>query len=99
MIQVLWLGRPHCYATWEPASSLPQHLIAEFTTGVEAEPQVDNVEIYGHISSTVTVAQKSSDSQKTKRKRQERPCHDELEGYIIVQALSSVVPFHIHVTV
>ena len=89
MFQVLWLGRPQCYATWEPASSLPHRLVDEFTAGLEAELQVDNVPMYGHISSTVTVAQQSSDSQKSKRQRQERPCHDELEGYINIQALSS----------
>ena len=56
--------------------------MGEFTVGVEEELRVDNVPRYGHISSTVIVAQQSSDSQKSKTQTQEHPCHDELDGYI-----------------
>ena len=56
----MWLGQPECYATWEPAESLPQCLVQQFEAGVVPETEVESVLLYGHVSNTVTVTQKGS---------------------------------------
>jgi len=36
-MQVLWLGKPDFAVTWEPESSLPTAVIAEFEQGIQTE--------------------------------------------------------------
>ena len=36
-MQVLWLGKPDVAVTWEPVSSLPTAVIAEFEQGIQTE--------------------------------------------------------------
>lgn len=71
-------------ATWEPATSLPKQLVKNFEEGVVTESGVEFSPQYGHITHTLTVAQRSDEQQpEAKRMRKERPCltHD-LQGYI-----------------
>ena len=49
--------------------------------GVRAESGVDTLPLYGHVSSTLTVHEQSSE-QRAKRMKQARSCHDDLEGYV-----------------
>lgn len=80
-IQVLWLGQPDCFATWEPAVSLPQSLVQQFEGGIVPEARVETIQLYGHMSSTLTVSQQGSLTLEAKRMRLERPYHEDLEGY------------------
>ena len=77
-------------ATWEPAISLPQALIQQFEDGVVTETSLQSEAQYGHVSNTLTVAQRKSDSPDPKRMRLERPCHEDLEGYIYVLLCAQV---------
>ena len=78
---MLWLGQPECYATWEPAASLPQSLAQQFEGGILSRAEVETAPLCGHVSNVLTVSQKVSLTSDTKRMRKERPCHVELEGY------------------
>ena len=77
-----------CYATWEPASSLPRSLVADFEAGITAEPTIETTSMYGHVSSTMTVSQIRTDQPQTKKRKEERPCHHDLEGYLPYITLS-----------
>jgi len=80
LLQVLWLGVPQCKATWEPASSVPQDLMADFEAGVTTEVDIDTTSAYGHVSNTMTVTHKPVSQPEVKKRKEERPCHEELEG-------------------
>ena len=49
---------------------------------MKAESKAVMVPIYGHISGTLTVSQCNNDQVQTKKMRLERPCQDDLEGYV-----------------
>lgn len=81
-MQVLWLGCPECFATWEPASSLPTTLIEQFESETIGESSAESVPLYGHVSSTVTINEHSIEQPIEKKKRRERPSVDDTEGYV-----------------
>ena len=82
-IYVLWVGCPECYATWEPASSLPQDLIENFESGVSVETRVHLEPLYGHISGTITVSEMNITKVPVPKKaRKQRQCLKDLEGYV-----------------
>ena len=74
------MGIPECKATWEPASSVPQNLVAEFESGVTTVANVDTATLYGHVSSTMMVTHTTVTQPEAKKRKKERPCHTELEG-------------------
>ena len=39
LLQVAWLGRPQLESTWEPKSSLPPFLVADYENGVSQQIQ------------------------------------------------------------
>ena len=39
LMQVIWLGRPIADSTWEPESSLPPSLVADYEAGILREIQ------------------------------------------------------------
>ena len=78
---MLWLELPECHATWELEESLPQNLVRQFESGVTPALEVQITPFYGHISGTVTLSEKSEHLPEVK-KRQERHCCDDLEGYV-----------------
>ena len=78
---MLWLGCPECFATWEPASSLPTSLIDQFESEAIVESSVESVPLYGHVSSTVTVAQSSAEQGPAKKKQERTSVHDS-QGYV-----------------
>lgn len=80
--KVLWVGRPECHATWEPAKSVPQYLVQQFEAGEASESEADTVPIYGHLSGIITTSKGSEDVQVAKKKKMERPCHEDVEGYV-----------------
>ena len=79
--QVLWLGQPECYATWEPAVSVPHGLVQQYETGVVSESTVESVSLYGHVSNTLTISQQCSLTPEAKRMRQDRQICGNLGGY------------------
>ena len=81
--QVLWLGCPECFATWESASSLPTTLIEQFESETTAESTVESVPMYGHVSSIVTIAERSAEQPAGKKRRRERTNVDDTDGYTI----------------
>ena len=83
-MQVLWLGRPECHASWEPAKCIPLSLVQQFEGGIMAESQATRVPMYGHISGILTV---SHSSHETKRKKMERTWFEDLEGCVIAMVL------------
>jgi len=94
--QVLWLGQPQCNATWEPCSSLPPELIEDYETGIAREAAVETKFAYGHVVNTVTISKTEAHGEK--RKRQERPCVENLQGYFMCTLLtlfrySNIFPF------
>ena len=108
--QVLWLGQAECYSTWEPAVSLPQTLVEQFESGVASEASLKTTQQYGHVSGILTVAQQNPATSDPKRRKLERPCHEDLEGYTYICTYtvvyvhtcmyirrSTVVCVHVHV--
>ena len=83
-VQVLWLGCPDCYATWEPASSLSRQLVADFEAGITTQPTIQTTSVYGHVSNIMAVSQMRTDQPQTKKRKEEQPCHRDLEGYVTV---------------
>jgi hypothetical protein len=80
-IQVLWLGCPNGYATWEPSSSLPPALVEQYEKQMTSDLTVETTPLYGHISTKVTVSHRSVQQPEAKKKKQERPCTEkEVEG-------------------
>ena len=49
------------YSPGDPASSLLKTLVDQFDAGVRAESGVDTLPLYGHVSSTLTVYEQSSE--------------------------------------
>ena len=41
---------------------------------------VDTTTLYGHISSTMTMTKTTATQPEAKKRKEERPCHEELEG-------------------
>jgi len=78
--QVLWLGQPDCYSTWEPAISLPQGLVQKFEEGNISAASGETKSLYGHVSTTLTVTPLTSSTSPAKRMRTERPCSEDVEG-------------------
>ena len=50
-MQVLWLGKPDFAVTWEPESSLPTAIIAEFEQGIQIEAVQHVADCNGHPGS------------------------------------------------
>jgi len=78
----LWLGQPQCSATWEPASSLPLDLIEDYEAGISRESTLETKSMYGHVFNTMTI--KRSGAPETKKKKLERACIEDLEGYLLI---------------
>lgn len=91
LVQVLWLGRPECNATWEPACSLPQKVVDDYETGVAREIELDTTSLYGHVCNTVTMSGKTLERSEPKKKKTERPSYNDLEGYAHLSMICSVV--------
>ena len=58
MVQVVWLGCNE-KLTWEPSSSLPQHLVEEFESNEPCAEEVLSDSSYGVVNHTLTVRKKS----------------------------------------
>jgi hypothetical protein len=68
--QVVWLGKDVTTATWEPDSSLPHHLIAEYEAGIIRE--VNDISHSGCGQTVHTLVSKTTgDIPPPKRPRQE----------------------------
>lgn len=72
-LQVLWLGKEDVKVTWEPASSLPQAVVSEFSKGVESTAVEQRSEHYGQETYTFLVKTKALDCQTQKKSRIYRP--------------------------
>ena len=64
---------------------LPQNLVANFESGVSVETTVHKEPLYGHISGTITVSDKSiSKPPDPKKAKGKRLCPKDFEGYVHV---------------
>ena len=61
--------RKRQHATWEPASSVPQDLVAEFEAGVTTEANVDTTTLYDHVSNTMTMTKRTATQPEAKKRR------------------------------
>lgn len=91
---MLWLGLPECRVTWELEESLPQSLVQQFELGVMPASEIQVTPLYGHISGTVALSEKSEQLPEAKKKREERHCSDDLEGYVHLK--QCVYTYNVH---
>lgn len=88
------MGLPECHATWELEESLPKVLVQQFNEGVTSASEVQTINLYGHISGTVRVCDKSKDRPLVKKTRMERETLlDDLEGYALVHSALSIMHY------
>ena len=80
-LQVLWLGRPECETTWEPATALSPSLVADYEAEILTETSTECDATYGHTSTTLVVKSALQEPALKKSKR-ERFCQDDENGYI-----------------
>ena len=80
-LQVMWLGRPECETTWEPATALSPSLVADYEAGILTETSTEYDATYGHTSTTLVVKNALQEPALKKSKR-ERFCQDDENGYI-----------------
>lgn len=80
-LQVMWLGRPECETTWEPATALSPSLVADYEAGILTETSTEYDATYGHTSTTLVVKNALQEPALMKSKR-ERFCQDDENGYI-----------------
>lgn len=89
-MQVVWLGLPEDMATWEPACSLPPSIVADYEAGITTEAEMHTATTYGHSFTTFAVTKRDNKPRPKKRKEQ-RPSHASLEGYVL-QTFNKLIP-------
>ena len=83
-MQVLWLGKPDVAVTWEPVSSLPTAVIAEFEQGIQTEAVQHVADCNGQWVSTLGVAYTGDQGDTTKQPRIDRPVIGKTTGWVSV---------------
>ena len=56
LMQVVWLGRPIADSTWEPESSLPPSLVADYEAGILREIQKETLTTGGQTVHTLSAS-------------------------------------------
>ena len=87
LLQVAWLGRPQLESTWEPKSSLPPFLVADYENGVSQQIQEYTTTTAGQTIHTLSTVRKTScDTEKppnSKRSRIQYPdITSDSSGYV-----------------
>ena len=71
-IQVVWLGKEHCKATWEPEASIPPCIIRDYELGLQPEVLVQSVSYGGQTNHTLHVHSEDVQPKAKKRKVEEK---------------------------
>ena len=53
--QVVWLGKEHCKATWQPVASIPPSIVKEYEHRLKPEASVQSVTYGGQTNHTLRV--------------------------------------------
>ena len=80
-LQVIWLGRPGCETTWEPATALSPSLITNYEAGILTETSTECDATYGRTSTTLVV-KNALEEPALKKSKREWFCQDDENGYI-----------------
>ena len=65
------VGRPMEYHPYPSAA--PDPTVRPMSVGI------DTTSLYGHMSNTMTISHKTVSQPEVKKRKKERPCHEELE--------------------
>ena len=68
-IQVVWLGKEHFKATWEPEVSIPPCIIRGYELGLQPEVLVQSVSYGGQTNHTLHVSLHNEDPQPKAKKQ------------------------------
>lgn len=81
-IQVVWLGKEHCKATWEPEASIPPCIIRDYELGLQPEVLLQSVSYGGQTNHTLLVHNEDVQPKAKKRKVEEKRCVSNLHNVI-----------------
>ena len=56
LMQIVWLGRPITDSTWEPESTLPPSLVADYEAGIVREIQKESFTTGGQTVHTLSAS-------------------------------------------
>lgn len=84
-IQVVWLGKEHCKATWEPEANIPPCVIREYELGLQPEVLAQSVSYGGQTNHTFHVHVHNADAQpKAKKQKMEEKWYVSNDVLIII---------------
>ena len=81
-IQVVWLGKEHCKATWEPEASIPPCIIRDYELGLQPEVLLQSVSYGGQTNHTLLVHNEDVQPKAKKRKVEQKRCVSNLHNVI-----------------
>ena len=100
-IQVVWLEKEHCKATWEPEATIPPCIIRDDELGLQPEVLVQSVSYGGQTNHTLHVHNEDAQPKAKKRKVEEKryvsnshnviQCHHSFKQYTLL-FYSTTVP-------